>query len=102
MVGVGGAALCAGSMAGTKPRKNRRARGLRTIIYATGWAQCAQRLAASGISLRHSGQVFMEDGASGSGFFSRAISEFNGSTMAKYTTLATMTNEMAALRKLPI
>jgi hypothetical protein len=51
--------------------------------YATGWAQWAQRLAANGISLRHSVQVFMEDGASGAGFLSRAMSAFKGNTTAK-------------------
>jgi hypothetical protein len=51
--------------------------------YATGWAQCAQRLAASGISLRHSGQVLVAAGASGAGFLSRAMSAFKGATMAK-------------------
>lgn len=56
---------------------------LPTSFYATGWAQWAQRLAASGISLKHSGQVLMDGGASDSGFFNRAMRWFNGNTMAK-------------------
>ena len=54
-------------------------------LYATGtgWVQWAQRLAARGISLRHSGQVFMDDGASGAGFLSLARSVFKGKTMPK-------------------
>jgi hypothetical protein len=51
--------------------------------YGTGWAQWAQRRAASGISLRHSGQVFMDNGASGAGFLMRASSVFKGRTMPK-------------------
>jgi hypothetical protein len=37
-------------------------------------------LAANGISLRHSGQVLIVEGASGAGFFNFADSVFKGST----------------------
>ncbi len=50
---------------------------------ATGWAQWAHRLAAAGISLRHSGQGLVAGGASGAGPLNLAMSELSGRTMKK-------------------
>src|SRR6202041_1248094 len=68
--------------------------------YTTGCAQCAQRLAASGISLKHSGQGFVVGATTVSGFLIRASSVFSGSTMKKYTTVATIRNEITSFKKL--
>jgi hypothetical protein len=51
--------------------------------YTTGWAQCAQRLAASGISLRHSGQGFVVGAAGAAGWLNFLSMYCIGSTIAK-------------------
>jgi hypothetical protein len=62
--------------------------GLGTWLFAlqeagTGWAQWEQRLAASGISLRHSGQGLVLGGAATTGGVILLSMYCMGSTMAK-------------------
>jgi len=62
-------------------------------------AQCAQRFASMGISLRHSVHFFVL-GSAGA-FFERAMSMFMGFTTKKNTALATNKNEINAFIKCP-
>src|ERR1039458_1991327 len=66
----------------------------------TGCAQCAQRRASMGISLRHSGH-FLVVGSGGGSFREREMIAFTGTTMKKYTAAAINRNEIRALKKLP-
>src|SRR5579863_10315938 len=68
----------------------------------TGWAQCAQRLASMGISLRHSGHFLVVGSAGAGALRMRAIRRFTGVTTKKYTAAATNTNETPALTKSPM
>src|SRR5690606_16177622 len=90
---------------GTRPRLA--CRGRRPAHYsppaATGLStdvQCAQRRAAMGISLRHSGHLLVVGSAGGS-VRARAIKAFTGSTTKEYTAAAMSRNEMSALRNEP-
>src|SRR5436190_16983730 len=67
----------------------------------TGWPQCAQRRASSGISLKHSGHFLLVGLAGASPRCIRAIKAFTGVTTKKYTAAVTSKNEMVALTKSP-
>ncbi len=66
-----------------------------------GWPQNAQRDAAIGISLRHSGHFLLVGSAGVSCFLMRSSRVFMGSTTKKYTTVAIIRNDTSALRKSP-
>src|SRR5580692_1207945 len=80
---------------------------LQSSLYAaiprgTGCAQCAQRLASMGISLRHSGH-FLVVGSAGAGALRiRATRRFTGVTTKKYTAAATSRKDTPALTKSPM
>src|SRR6266576_6091352 len=92
-----------------RPRPTGRARRPslhRTMLQAarptgTGWAQCAQRLASIGISLRHSGHFLVVTGGVGSSLCMRARRALTGVTTKKYTAAATSRKEMVWLMKSP-
>lgn len=66
----------------------------------TTWAQCEQRLASSGISLKHS-LHFLVVGSAGGSLRERAINIFIGFITKKKIAAATSTNEISALMKCP-
>src|SRR5690242_13947890 len=63
--------------------------------------QKAQRRAAMGISLRHSGHFFVVGSGGASPLFRRAVQAFIGATINRYTAIAIITKEISALRKAP-
>ena len=63
--------------------------------------QCAQRLAAIGISLRHSGQGRVVGDSVGPPAARRAASMFSGFTTKKKIAAAMLRNAMTAFRKSP-
>src|SRR5208282_6022172 len=72
------------------------------IPSGTGWAQCAQRLASRGISLRHSGHFLVVGSAGAGALRMRATRRFTGVTTKKYTAAATRMKDTPALMKSPI
>src|SRR3954454_24114699 len=68
----------------------------------SGEVQKAQRRAAIGTSLRHSGHFLVVGSGATSPRRIRARMVFIGSTMKKYTAAAIRMNETSALRKSPI
>src|SRR5579863_1680992 len=80
---------------------------LQSAVYAaiprgTGCAQCAQRLASIGISLRHSGHFFVVGSAGAGALRIRAIRRFTGVTTKKYTAAATNRKDTPAFTKSPM
>src|SRR6184192_12801 len=69
---------------------------------ATGWLQCEQRRASTGISLRHSGHFFVVGSAGAGALRMRETRALMGVTTKKYTATATSRNDTAALMKSPI
>ena len=68
----------------------------------TSEVQNAQRRAAAGMSLRHSGHGRVSGSGSSVGSkFSRRNKAVSGTTTAKKTTVAMIRNEMSALRNEP-
>src|SRR5690349_2302224 len=87
--------MCARREPGKPPYRNEPA--------GSGLVQKAQRLAAMGTSLRHSGHFFVVGSGGGpSPRRMRAITAFTGTMTKKYTAAAIITNETNALKKSPI
>src|SRR5690348_18472466 len=78
------------------------ARGQRAAGLVSGEVQNAQRRAAIGTSLRHSGHFLVVGSGAASPRRIRARIVFIGSTMKKYTAAAIRINETSALIKSPI
>src|SRR5438874_7739882 len=76
--------------------------GQRLAAYVNGQVQKAQRRAAIGTSLRHSGHFLVVGSGATSPRRIRARIVFIGSTMKKYTAAAIKMNETSALIKSPI
>src|ERR1051326_3157870 len=75
---------------------------VRALSLTKGEVQNAQRRAAIGTSLRHSGHFFVVGSGATSPRRIRARIVFIGSTIKKYTAAAIRMNETSALIKSPI
>src|SRR5579862_7494984 len=71
------------------------------LLHATTDVQKAQRFAAIGILLRHSGQFFSVGSAGFSPRRNRAMIVFTGNTTNTYTAVAIKRNETSAFKKSP-